>query len=150
MPRSAHQVSGEACQEGGRRATGNEVQEGPIEEETERPQRWRVATVEDDIVRRDGELADEDREQWGEGRRPPGDVDENPIADTSGRPKVDEGGFSDWSWRAGIEDRKVEVGGNAPELRVTRRCVRGSPKPREVGECAERPIAVDGAGPAHM
>ena len=123
------------------------MQEGVIKQEAELPDRRRVATIEDDVVRRDGELTGEDGEQWGEARRPPGDLDEHQIADLSGRPKVDERGLSNGSRRAAVENRKVEVGRNVPQLRTVRRSVRRSTEPREVAQSQDRPIELDGARP---
>ncbi len=142
------ELLGQASDEYARGAAGNEVQEGLVKEEAELPGRRRVATIEDDVVRRDGELTSEDREQRGEARRPPGDLDEHPIADPSGGPKIDERGLSNGSRRAAVEDREVEIGRNVPQLRVVRRSVRRSTEPGEVAQSEDRPIEIDRARPA--
>jgi hypothetical protein len=111
------ELLGQTCNERVCCATGNEMQEGLVHEETERPERRYVATTENHIARRDRKLAGEDREQRGEARRPPGDLDEHLIADRSGGPNVDEDSLSNGSRRAAVKDRKVEVGRNLPQLR---------------------------------
>ena len=75
------ELLGQALEQRARSAASHEVQEGPVKQKAECPEWWRVATVEDDIVRRDPELASEDRKQWSEGRRLPCDLDEDVVAD---------------------------------------------------------------------
>lgn len=128
------ELLGQAREECACGAASDEVQDGLVKEKAERPEWWRVATIEDDIVGGDSELAGEDREQRSEHRRLPGDLDEDMVANQPGVPDVDIRGLSNRTRRAPVTDRKLEVSRNSPQVRVVRRPVRRSPEPGKVGE----------------
>ncbi len=72
-------------------STGNEVQEGPVDEKAQLAKWRRIPTVEGEPVGADVEASRKDREEWFEARRSPPDLDNDGALEPLGRAEVDEG-----------------------------------------------------------